>query len=264
MVEHEKETKCEEQMKNFLKSVKWYEWVFMSVSYIAILTLGIVFKSSALIILNSITGITATFLIAKGLWIGNVIGIMQVVLYCTMSFFNNLYGEIITCGVFSFSTYCFSLYSWRKNRKEGSGILKISNGLKWQEWVCVILALSCVSVGMYFVLGVLNTNNLIISTICVGFSTLAYYLRIRRCEKNFIFSCLINVIKFVLWMSVIINGGGLNYIPTIINYVIYFCINAFGLFYWIKLKKLQNLRKQKAEQRILSVENKLEEQKIEE
>ncbi len=245
-------------MKAFFKNIKWYEWTFMSVCYVAIITLGIVFKSSALIILNSITGITATFLIAKGLWIGNVIGIIQVVLYCTMSFFNNLYGEMITCGIFSLSTYCFSIYSWLKNRKEGSNILKISNGLKWQEWISVIFALSGISVGMYFVLGALNTTNLIVSTICVGFSTLSYYLRIRRCEKNFIFSCLINVIKFVLWMSVILNGGGLNYIPTIVNYVIYFCINAFGLFYWIKLKKLQNLRKQKAEQRALKIENETE------
>ena len=43
----------------------------------------------------------------------------------------------------------------------------------------------------------------------------------------------------VLWTIIVLNGG-LSYLPTLINYVIFIVINISGVINWVKIKKQQN------------------------
>jgi len=234
-------------MKKFFslfKAIKWWEGLFLVLSYCLIIILGIVFKSNVLIVLNSILGVSTSFFLSKGMLIANFVGIIQLALYSSICFFNSYYGEIVSCVLISFPTYIFSIITWTRNRAKGSGILKVNKSPSLLEWIVSLLVLSGLSIGLYFMLRAFNTANLLFSTASLTFATMAGYLMIRRSEYNFVFYILNNITCLVMWWSVV-SLGDVGYIPTFANYFIYLIANLYGTFNWIRLKKLQNLRKRK-------------------
>ncbi len=229
------------KLKMLLKNLKWWEIAFMAAAYIVIITLSIVFKSNWMIILSSLLGITTTFLLAKGMAFGNLVGIVQIVFYCLMCFYNQYYGEIITNICIVFPAYAFSFYTWTK--KNNSHVLQLNKSLKLKEWLFALVGIGGASVGFYFLLQALNTASLILSTFAVFFVSMYCYLSVRRSEFCFVFRLLMDLTTLALWLMVFLktikNGGGAIYIPTLVNYVVYSILDIFGIVNWIKLKKSQ-------------------------
>lgn len=242
-------------ISKFFKSIKWWEYAYMALIYCVIITIGIIFKSSVIIIFNSLLGITTCFFSSKGSFLVSIVGIIQLFLYSILCFYNKYYGEIIICAVIEVPTYLITLYSWLKNRNQGSSIIKINNNPSLWEWVTILLISAFLYVGMYFMLRAFGTANLILSTLSVCLYTVAGYLMIKRCEYNFAVFILSYFVNFGLWLSVVLNEGDLSYIPTVCNYVFYSILGFVGIFNWAKLKKLQNLRKEKNDARMRLNEN---------
>lgn len=225
----------------------------MFLFFATVISLGIVFKSSYLVILNSIFGIITCFFAAKGMLLANFTGIIQIIMYIVMCVFNRYYGEIIVCCVISIPSYVLSAITWFRNRNKESNVVKVSKAISWKEWLIVVSVIAVISVGMYFLLQMFNTAGLVVSTISVGITALAGYLLMRRSEYNFIAFLVNNSICFVLWLNVVLQGD-ISYITTCTNYVLYFSMNLFGIFNWLRLKKQQNTNQ--AETSLQSVENK--------
>lgn len=225
--------------KEFFTRIKWWEYLYMSLIYAAMIAFGVVFNSGALVIINAIVSSTAIFFIAKGMVIGNILGIGQCVLYSVISYFNNFYGEMILCLCITLPIYIASICTWLKNLRKSEKVVKVNRMLSWKEWAISISIIACMTVGVYFLLRVLNTANLIVSTINVGLNIISGYLLIRRSEINFIFYILNNIVSIVLW-STLIAGGALNNIPTLVLFVVFFILNVIGFINWVRLKKKQN------------------------
>lgn len=231
------------------KTFKWFECVFLLTSLLSVLVVGIIFHSSVLTIISSLLGILAVFLSAKGMVLGCVVEIIQLFFFCTISWFNSYFGEVLVSAIIVFPSNVLSIIAWTRNLRKGTAIIKISNVPKLKEWILSILSVAVISVGMYFMLQAVGTASLIVSTINVALGMLSCYFRIRRCEYSFIFYILNNIISLVLWIQ-IMAGGDFSYTPTMMNYIIFMIMNIYGFFNWIKLKKLQKERKQRAENRI--------------
>jgi len=103
----------------------------------------------------------------------------------------------------------------------------------------MIAVVTVLSVGVYYLLQFLNTQNLIVSTINVSVSMIAGYLLIRRSEFSFIFFILNNIISIVLW-STVLAGGAIESVPTFVLFLIYLLLNIMGFINWLRFKKLQN------------------------
>ena len=155
----------------------------------------------------------------------------------------NYYGEIIVGACFTIPVYIASIISWARNLNKTDNIVKVNKNLSWQEWLCASLGDVMFTIGIFFLLDYFNTANLIISTLSVGSCAFARYLAVRRCEYNFLFQLPNNIMRMCLWIFVIIQKGDISYITTIIQYIMYLCLNIFGAFNWIRLKKIQRLRK---------------------
>ena len=56
---------------------------------------GIIFKSDILTVVTSLVGILCALLLAKGLVVGQLVGIAIVILYSLVSYKNGFYGEMI-------------------------------------------------------------------------------------------------------------------------------------------------------------------------
>lgn len=212
----------------------------MYICYMAIsLFVGIYFKSTVFVILNALTCVVATSMCSKGIIFGNIVGIVNMLLYITSCFFNKFYGEILTGFTIAIPAYAFSFYSWMKSRKSGSEILSVNKVLSAMEWV-LLLCCSCgVGVGLYYLLDVFGTANLIISTISTVLNFIAAYLQIRRSELNFFMYVISGIICIVLWLSTIKTASFAN-LPIVIAYFVLVSLNSYGLINWIKLKKLQS------------------------
>lgn len=118
-------------------------------------------------------------------------------------------------------------------------MVKVNRMLKWQEWASMIVVVTVLSVGVYYLLQFLNTQNLIVSTINVSVSMIAGYLLIRRSEFSFIFFILNNIISIVLW-STVLAGGAIESVPTFVLFLIYLLLNIMGFINWLRFKNLQN------------------------
>lgn len=232
-----------QKFKDFFKMIKWWEYTFMAVFIASIIVSGVVFKSTALTIFCSLFGVVGVFFIAKGMVVGQFISIVYGALYATMSYFNHLYGEMIVTLAVTVPMYIFTIISWMKNSSKKDKVVKVNKNLSVLEWCLLFVVAAGVGVGIYYMLRAFHTANLLISTFSVVVMAMAGYLSLRRCEYNFVFYILSNIIGICLWMFIVIKENNNSYIPTIILLGVLLFLNVFGMITWIKIKHIQNLRK---------------------
>lgn len=225
----------------------------MSIFISVIIILGVVFHSSALVVFSSLFGVSAVFFIAKGKLVGNVLGIIQSVLYIVISYFNNFFGEVIICLAITIPIYIITIISWLKNQNKKDNVVKVNKSLSLKEWVVALLILTVLSIGVYFLLDAFNTANLLVSVMSVVSCMMAGYLVVRRSEYNFVFYIINNIVCICLWLTLVIKGAEVGYIATVVQYFIFLTLNVFGVYNWIKIKKIQNLRKKVLKKRELKL-----------
>lgn len=221
-------------MKN--SGIKWFEYLYCSLFVLLNTILGIVFNSSWLIIVYSIVVIISVFLLTKGNFVGNILQVIASIMYAIISFNSKYFGETITCLLINLPVYSISIVTWLKNRQSNSNTIKI-NKIKIKETIAISFASVAIFVLLYFMLKAFNTANLVVSTISMTLSVIATYLVMRRCEYNFVFYLLQNLISIVLWLPIVY--ANIAYLPTVVNFCIFAILNTTGIINWAKLKKNQ-------------------------
>lgn len=225
-------------IKDFFKSFKWWEYVYMFLFSSVIIILGILFKSDILVIISAILGIFSVFFIAKGRILGNIVGIVQCVLYSIISAINLYYGEVVLSCCITIPTYVLSIITWIKNLTKKEKVVKVNRRISWKEWLSMFAVVAAIAVGVYYMLRAFNTANLLISTFGVAFTMCAGYLLVRRCEYSFVFYIFNNFSAITLW-SITIANGQISNVPTLIQMLIFFILNIVGIINWVMLKRSQ-------------------------
>lgn len=229
-----------EKIKNFFKEIKWYEYLFVIVALIVIIALSIYYNSHIFYILSSTLGIVGVLFLSKGNIVGILICITQLIFYSIISFLNGFYGEIVNNLCVTLILYIVNLVTWIKNLYNKNGQVKINPHITWQE---IVIAISCVlalSAGMYFILDVFNTNMLFVSTLSFTFNTLAIYFLARRSFLNFVFYIFSNITNFIMWGTLIASTNDYSILITVINIAVYFLLNCYGVYNWLRTQREQN------------------------
>lgn len=230
-------------MKKFFENIKWYEWVMMAVFAVTLVAVSVVERSSAVVICNSLIGIVAVFFVSKGLIVGQILGIVQGIVYCILSAQNRYFGEVIVCACVTIPLYLIAIFTWIKNRQDANVVQVNKRNFGLLEWVITLVVMTVVGVGVYFLLKAFNTANLVLSTFSVVFTMTAGYLLVRRCEYSFVFYMISNMICIGLWTSLTVSTGDMSLLPTALCYCIFLILNIFGIANWAKLKKTQKSAK---------------------
>jgi nicotinamide mononucleotide transporter PnuC len=210
----------------------------MTIALVTVITLGIIFDSSVLVILDSVLGIITLFLLAKGLVFGNLTEIVTMLIYCVICYSHKYYGEIIINGAIMVPAYVINTISWLKNKSKSGDSIVVDNRVRWKEFLPLAAIFLCSGVGVYFLLRAFDTANLVVSTISVVCGFFAIYFMIRRSVVNYIFYLISNFVRIALWGYVVLQGD-LSYLPTIITTIFYVGINIFGIINWLRLGKNQ-------------------------
>ena len=176
-------------------------------------------------------GVVSVLTVAKVLVIAPFINIVYNILYAIISIIQGYYGEAIIYIGLMIPICVLSIISWLKNKnKENTDVVEV-NKIKGKEYTYLAIATVLATVAFYFLLKVLNTNQLIISTISLVTSIVASYLMLRRCSYYALGFILNDVILIILWSLVVVESG-IGYLPTVISFSVFLINDIYGLIHW--------------------------------
>ena len=194
---------------------------------IALLTIGVTAVTIAFFLQSeeknylslaaSVLGVVAIFLVAKGVIVGQYLSLAFALLYAVLSYFAAYYGECILVAVTMLPSSVFSIITWTKNPSKERGKVKVNN-LSGREFLFLTLATLLITVGVYFLLRALHTEEVFISAVSFVTSIFAAYLLVRRSPFYALAYLLNDVVLIALWSLACLRGE-----PVLPN-VICFCV----------------------------------------
>lgn len=188
-------------------------------------------------ILVSVIGVTALIFIAKGLLLGQFLGITFAILYGVISFFFKYYGETMTYLLMSAPTTIAATIQWYKNPYKKTMEVEVNKISKKQLFLTALLSLAVTFV-FYFILKALYTTNLIFSTISVATSFFAASLTYLRSPYYALAYAANDIVLIVLW--ILASIADLSYIPMIFCFVMFLFNDLYGYINWKRMMKKQN------------------------
>ena len=228
-------------MKMLFKDWTVFEKILLIGSILIVSFTGIIFKSDLLTTICSIVGIITALLLAKGKSLGQVFGLLIVILYSIVSFNNKFYGEVIIYLLIMLPMYIMGIISWIKHQNKETNSVEI-NKIAKKEWIIVALVSILCFIGIYLTLNIFNTNQLFISSLSVLDSLFAIYLQIRRSKYSFYFYVINDLVLILLW-GIPCVAGSVVLIPMLMNPIINLINDIYGIINWRKLEKTQKNNK---------------------
>lgn len=217
-----------------------FEKILLFGSIIIVGSVGIIFDSDLLTISCSIIGILTALLLAKGKNLGQIFGLFITILYSIVSYKNKYFGEVLIYLCLMFPMYIIGTYTWIKNKNKETDSVEI-NTIRKNEWIIVSFIFLFIFIGIYYLLKIFNTNELIISTISVIASLFAVYLQVRRSRYSFSFYLINDIILIILWGIPVFKGNFILF-PMVINPIINFINDLYGFYNWKKMEKIQRCK----------------------
>ena len=199
---------------------------------------GIIFKSDFLTTICSIVGIITALLLAKGKNLGQIFGLLIVILYSIVSFRNGYYGEVIIYLLIMLPMYIIGIVSWVRHQNKDTNTVEV-NKIKFKEWIIVLFTSIVCFIGIYFLLKAFNTKQLFISSLSVIDSLFAIYLGVRRSKYSFYFYVVNDLILILLWGIPVVTGT-IILLPMVFNPLINLINDLYGIYNWRKMEKIQN------------------------
>ncbi len=230
-------------MKKLFKDWNLFEIIFMFASIIA-LTLCFAFSADRNVFsfIVSVVGVVAVLMVAKGLTVAPIVNIVYCVLYSIISIVQCYYGEAIIYIFLMIPIYAMSIVSWLRNKNPNNESTVKIKKIGGMEYLYLAIGTVIATFGFYFLLKVLNTSELLVSTLSLVTSAVASYLMLRRCSYYALGFIANDIILIVLWGLAMVNSG-LGYLPTVISFVVFLVNDIYGLVHW----KLEE-KKQKSEE----------------
>lgn len=194
---------------------------------------------NSLSLISALLGVSCVIFNAKGSVWGQIIAVGFAFTYATFAFLNRYYGESIIYLALMLPIHVASIISWMKNRNENSAHIEVKiNKLSKKEYIFFAFGTAIVSVGFYFLLYALKTDNLIVSTISLVASMGAAYLMLRRCEYFSLCFIANDIILLVLW-SMKIPEVGTAVVPSLISFGLYLINDTYSFINWKRIKHRQ-------------------------
>ena len=229
-------------MNRILKYFTPFEWTLWLGGMAAILVGFFVGQdANYLSLFSSMFGVTLIIFNAKGNVWGQVFAIIFSILYGILSYTKAYYGEMIIYFALMIPIHIASIIIWLRNPNKNAEHLEVKiNSLSALEYSIAGICAVGLTVAFYFLLDVLGTDNLIVSTISLVTSLAAAYLMLRRCEYFSICFVLNDVILIVLW-SLKLSTDGISVLPSVLCFCLFLINDVYCFISWRKLKYKQRV-----------------------
>lgn len=223
-------------MENPIKSLTKKEWILWIASiFVVVLSNVLSEKIDILTLAAACIGITALIFAAKGNVWAQILMIVFCILYGIISFRFRYWGEMITYLGMSLPMAVWSAFTWIKNPSEDGKEVAIQKLTKKHIFGLVFFGI-IVTALFYFVLKMLNTPNILFSTISITTSFLAASLTMLRSSYYALGYASNDVVLVILWLLASVENP--VYIPVAVNFAIFLFNDLYGFISWKKREKV--------------------------
>lgn len=220
-----------------LTKFEWCLWLFSLTGVLVCTILSPDFHLLSLI--ASLLGVTSLIFIAKGKWQGQILIVIFATMYGLVSFEQRYFGEMITYLCMTLPMAVISLVAWFRHPYEKSDEVQI-NALRPLHLAVLLPASGAVSMGLYFLLGALGTQNLLISTLSVTTSFFAASLTFLRTPYFALAYAVNDIVLITLWMLVAMREPA--YFSMVICFSVFLVNDLYSFVNWLRMRKKQRAK----------------------
>lgn len=224
-------------MNNPIKDLTKFEWIIWIASLVIVTISNIVSGDiDVLTLIATWLGVTALIFAAKGNVWAQVLVIVFSILYSIISWRFRYWGEMITYLGMTMPMAIWSTITWIRNPAENGKEVTIR---KLTSKYVILLSLSSVlaTTIFWYLLKLLDTPNLVLSTISIFTSFIAASLTMLRSSYYALGYALNDIVLVILWTMASIENP--VYIPVVVNFIIFLINDIYGFISWKKREAVQ-------------------------
>lgn len=226
-------------MENPIRSLTKKEWGLWLASLIIVTVSNIISGSDFLTMAAALIGVTSLIFAAKGNVWAQILMIVFSIMYGIISFRFRYWGEMITYMGMSLPMAVWSTFTWIRNPSgDNDSTVKIRK-LNKKQVILLILAAIIVTALFYYILRLLDTPNMLFSTISITTSFFAAALTMLRSSYYAVGYAANDIVLIVLW--ILASCENPVYIPLVVNFAIFFINDSYGFISW-KKRELQSAK----------------------
>ena len=194
-------------------------------------------RGNYLTLAASLIGATSLIFCAKGNPFGQVLMVAFSLFYGYISYTFAYYGEMVTYLGMTAPMAIFALISWLKNPYNGNRAEVKVNRIHRAEIAFMLALTAAVTAAFYFILSLLGTANIFISTVSVTTSFIAVYLTFRRSPFFALAYAANDVVLIIMWLLAVRENA--SYISVVVCFAMFLVNDIYGFISWLKMGKRQ-------------------------
>ncbi len=225
-------------MKKILHYFTKTEFFLLSSSVILILSSFLIFdRSNYLSLFSSLIGVVSLIFCAKGNPFGQVLMIAFSTVYSIISYSFAYYGEMITYLCMTLPMAVIALWQWLAHPFKGKRSEVEVNKIGMIDILIMPVLTAAVTAALGYVLYLLNTANLAVSTVSVATSFIAAYLMFRRSSYYPLGYALNDLVLITLWIMATVKD--ISYLSVVICFIVFFVNDMYCFINWKRMEKRQ-------------------------
>lgn len=224
-------------MHNPIQDLTKKEWLLWLGSLLIVILSNLVSGSVDVLTLVAVyVGITSLIFAAKGNVWAQILMIVFSILYGIISWRFRYWGEMITYLGMTMPMAVWSTITWIRNPSKNGNEVEIQK-LNRKHIVVLSVFSVAVTAAFCYILHVLDTPNIVFSTISVTTSFLAASLTMLRSSYYALGYAMNDIVLIVLWVLASLKNPA--YIPVAVNFAIFFLNDLYGFVSWKKREAVQ-------------------------
>ena len=224
-------------MHNPIQDLTKKEWLLWLGSLLIVILSNLVSGSVDVLTLGAVcVGITSLIFAAKGNVWAQILMIVFSILYGIISWRFRYWGEMITYLGMTMPMAVWSTITWIRNPSKNGNEVEIQK-LNRKHIVGLSVFSVAVTAAFCYILHVLDTPNIVFSTISVTTSFLAASLTMLRSSYYALGYAMNDIVLIVLWVLASLKNPA--YIPVAVNFAIFFLNDLYGFVSWKKREAVQ-------------------------
>ena len=224
-------------MHNPIQDLTKKEWLLWLGSLLIVILSNLVSGSVDVLTLVAVcVGITSLIFAAKGNVWAQILMIVFSILYGIISWRFRYWGEMITYLGMTMPMAVWSTITWIRNPSKNGNEVEIQK-LNRKHIAGLSVFSVAVTAAFCYILHVLDTPNIVFSTISVTPSFLAASLTMLRSSYYALGYAMNDIVLIVLWVLASLKNPA--YIPVAVNFAIFFLNDLYGFVSWKKREAVQ-------------------------
>jgi nicotinamide mononucleotide transporter len=224
-------------MHNPIQGLTKKEWLLWLGSLLIVILSNLVSGSVDVLTLVAVcVGITSLIFAAKGNVWAQILMIVFSILYGIISWRFRYWGEMITYLGMTMPMAVWSTITWIRNPSKNGNEVEIQK-LNRKHIAGLSVFSVAVTAAFCYILHVLDTPNIVFSTISVTTSFLAASLTMLRSSYYALGYAMNDIVLIVLWVLASLKNPA--YIPVAVNFAIFFLNDLYGFVSWKKREAVQ-------------------------